>query len=173
MPKALTHPCSQPRCPHMAPCPIHKTPRAVYDQQRGSSTQRGYGYNWQKMRLNILHRDPICQDPFRTGCHAPATQADHIIPKWAGGTDSLDNGEGLCESCHARKTRLEQGLRFFNSPVPIEWTQPKDGIPTLCLVSPSGNEVELYMQQNAPSNAVSIKEWPHLIESIHLSGKIA
>jgi len=114
------------------------------------------------MRLIILRREPICQDPFRTGCKAPATQADHIIPKWAGGTDSIENGEGLCESDHGLKTRIEQGIIFEHA---------TSEIPTLCTVY--GNTVTLYSSENAPSYAVSIKEWPHLIESIQLTGRIA
>jgi len=43
-----------------------------------------------------------------TRCHIPVGRSghvDHIVDKRAGGTDSLDNLQTLCVSCHSRKTR--------------------------------------------------------------------
>jgi 5-methylcytosine-specific restriction protein A len=60
----------------------------------------------------FLRSHPLCVDPF--GLHAnsgqvvAATEVDHIRPKSNGGTDEWDNLQGLCKSCHSRKTALEQ-----------------------------------------------------------------
>jgi 5-methylcytosine-specific restriction protein A len=54
----------------------------------------------------ILKEHPICNHP---GCHAVATEADHIVPLDQGGGWELENGQGLCKPCHSRKTRYENG----------------------------------------------------------------
>ena len=85
--------------------PTHKT--------RPTASKRGYGYHWQRLRRMVLARQPLCQDPFGTHAHhhelVPATEVDHITPLAAGGGNSLENLQGLCKSCHSRKTRQENG----------------------------------------------------------------
>jgi len=49
----------------------------------------------------VLARDPLCN------CNQPATEVDHIVPKSAGGSDSMENLQGLCKPCHSRKTAYE------------------------------------------------------------------
>jgi len=68
---------------------------------RESAAKRGYGRTHRRWRQMILHRHPIC-----TRCNrAPATVADHIIPWQDGGEKyALDNGTGLCHTCHNTKT---------------------------------------------------------------------
>lgn len=41
-------------------------------------------------------------------CGAPSTVCDHIVPK-PHGTDERSNLQGLCKTCHDKKTRLEDG----------------------------------------------------------------
>lgn len=72
---------------------------------RPSAGRRGYGRRWRKLRLMVLRRDPIC---VRCKCRA-STHADHIAPKSRGGDDSFENLQGLCETCHNRKTVVEDG----------------------------------------------------------------
>jgi 5-methylcytosine-specific restriction enzyme A len=85
-----------------------------HDRYRGSAASRGYGHIWtRKIRPMIMRRDPTCRDPFGIGCTQQSTIGDHIIPKPDGGTDSLEhNLQGLCDSCHNRKIKLEQLVRF-------------------------------------------------------------
>ena len=55
------------------------------------------------IRRRILAAYPMC-----AACHvAPSTIADHVIPVAEGGTDDIDNGQGMCAACHNRKTRAE------------------------------------------------------------------
>ena len=73
-------------------------------------------------RRKILQRDPVC-----VMCHAAeSTIADHVVcyPEamrrgWslAEYHDWRANGQGLCGSCHDRKTKAEQveGLRRFGA----------------------------------------------------------
>lgn len=110
MPHAPARPCRAPLCASFATregyCdPHYRQRRSRYNEQRGSSTAQGYGARWRKLRLLVLARDPIC----RACQRAPSTDVDHITPKRRGGLDTLENLQGLCGSCHARKTALSDG----------------------------------------------------------------
>ena len=74
----------------------------IYLQDEYASA-RGYDRRHQKWRLLILARDPICKICDRE----PSTEADHID----GDNTNLSgaNGQGLCKSCHAVKTREQTG----------------------------------------------------------------
>ena len=73
-------------------------------EDRPSPSKRGYGRRWQRLRMMVLRRDPICTVP---GCIESSTDADHIVPKSQGGDDSMENLQGMCHGHHSRKTRLE------------------------------------------------------------------
>ena len=85
-------------------CAAHKLALSQADyRRRGAASSYGYDARHRRWRLFILRRDPICKD-----CQmALSTRADHITPISQGGDWSLENGQGLCESCHNRKTALE------------------------------------------------------------------
>jgi 5-methylcytosine-specific restriction protein A len=81
-------------------------PKREYDRFRGSSTQRGYNYQWQQARAMFLVEHPLCVDCEKEGRVSPATEVDHIIPHR--GDKSLfwkaDNLQGLCKRHHSTKT---------------------------------------------------------------------
>lgn len=66
----------------------------------GSPTARGYGADWQRVRLVILERD----DHRCHWCHGLATTVDHVRPLSAGGA-RLDatNLVAACVSCNSRR----------------------------------------------------------------------
>ena len=73
-----------------------------------SRHERGYGYQWEKLRKGILKRDRyLCQPCERQGIATPATEVDHITPKAKDGTDEHDNLQSICQSCHRAKTKAE------------------------------------------------------------------
>jgi 5-methylcytosine-specific restriction protein A len=91
-------------------CPTHKhdNARAEYDRQRRTASPWRRWYDlalWRTIRKVILERDPIC-----VVCHRePSREVDHIKPFqgiWSMFVD-LTNLQGLCKSCHSRKTALE------------------------------------------------------------------
>lgn len=109
MPNKISSPCSQPGCPAIAVqggrCAAHQRAQARrYDDQRGTPSERGYGYAWRQQRATFLQHYPYCM-----GCGALATDVDHIIPKARGGSDEVSNLQALCHACHARKTARHDG----------------------------------------------------------------
>lgn len=81
---------------------------------RKTSTQRGYGYRWQKARADFLsHPDNVlcvmCTDRGHT---TVATVVDHIIPHKGDMKLFWDrkNWQPLCAPCHDRdKQAIEKG----------------------------------------------------------------
>ena len=105
--------CLRPGCTKRsakAYCEEHQSRKlADEDRHRGSSTERGYGARWQKLRRSILRRDDYaCVPCMRDGLVIVATEVDHIIPKQHGGTNSPDNLQSICKTCHGRKTAEEK-----------------------------------------------------------------
>ena len=108
-PTKLRTACAQQGCPALINerrCPEHKRAETRrYDQQRGSSSARGYGVRWRKYRTWFLSQTAniFCA----TGCGQPATDVDHIKAV-TGPNDPFfyapTNHQALCHACHSRKT---------------------------------------------------------------------
>jgi 5-methylcytosine-specific restriction protein A len=79
------------------------------ESKRKGSTEQGYNYKWQKARLRFLFNNPLCVDCEERGIVTPATEVDHKEPHK--GNKVLfwreSNWQGLCKSCHSRKTMNE------------------------------------------------------------------
>ena len=75
-------------------------------------TERLKGRAGATLRTHTLARDPLCKICLASGKVALATEADHIIALHNGGTNSLDNMQGLCSECHKDKTRADMGWRI-------------------------------------------------------------
>jgi 5-methylcytosine-specific restriction protein A len=85
--------------------------RRDYDRHRPNSAMRGFGRPWRRLRESILNRDPLCVNLFGIKDHvALSTDVDHILPVAQGGTEDASNLQGLCHSCHSRKTANEVGF---------------------------------------------------------------
>lgn len=112
MPSSPKKPCTYPGCSSLVVrgyCERHHG--SGYDARRGTSTQRGYGYTWRKIRDAFLRANPWCSDAYglHKGETIRATQADHKIPKSQGGTDAWSNLDPKCDRCHSHKTAKEDG----------------------------------------------------------------
>jgi 5-methylcytosine-specific restriction enzyme A len=59
--------------------------------------------DWPRLRTAVLERDPICRLRY-PGCTDRATEVDH---RHRGDDHSLANLQGVCSSCHKRKTTSE------------------------------------------------------------------
>jgi len=98
--------CCYPRCNKLVRlghtyCDEHQK---QYEHKRGTATQRGYTYRWNKARILFLNQYPLC-----TMCNEPATVVDHIIPHKGNEQLFWDelNWQSLCTKCHNRKTMKE------------------------------------------------------------------
>ena len=77
---------------------------------RGSSTARGYGAAWQRLRVAIIQRDRgLCTVCRASGRVTAGRDVDHITPKARGGTDDPGNLRLLCKRCHADATARMHG----------------------------------------------------------------
>lgn len=77
-------------------------------QNGRTSSQRGYGAMWRKIRADVMVRDNyLCQTCKRAKTITAANAVDHIKPKSQGGTDNMNNLEAICNDCH--KTKTAQG----------------------------------------------------------------
>lgn len=90
-------------------CDEHKACGWVRHQKGKTSSQRGYGAQWRKLRAIALERDRyLCQECLKKGLYVSATTVDHIIAKAHGGSDDLSNLQSLCDVCHKTKTAKER-----------------------------------------------------------------
>lgn len=116
MPIAPPKPCRHPGCGKLVNdgsgyCPNHKRakPGSFADKSRGTAKERGYGWQWQKLRELILKRDSgLCQPCLSNGRVTVATHVDHKTPKARGGTDGEENLQAICVTCHKGKTDREK-----------------------------------------------------------------
>lgn len=74
-----------------------------------TTTQRGYGWNWQQLRKVILAEEPLCRFCLERGETVAAQEVDHIDG------DSHNNDRAnlrpLCRHCHLRRTAHDQAFR--------------------------------------------------------------
>lgn len=61
----------------------------------------------QRARNRLFAAEPLCAECRRNGRVTIATQRDHIVPLFEGGTDDDENVQGLCDACHQAKTLRE------------------------------------------------------------------
>jgi 5-methylcytosine-specific restriction enzyme A len=66
--------------------------------------ERTRGRAWQAIRKRLLDHRPLCAMCQQNNLITPATQVDHIVPLFKGGTDDMDNLQPLCSDCHKTKT---------------------------------------------------------------------
>lgn len=77
---------------------------------KGSSTERGYGGRWRRLRLRKLAMDPLCRMCAEMGRTTVANVVDHIVAHKGDHTRlyDLDNLQSLCETCHNAVKQAEE-----------------------------------------------------------------
>lgn len=114
MPELPKRPCLQPGCGEYASatgrgrCAEHASQA---DRARGTTTERGLGARWRKLRAMKLQRDPMCQIELKCGKGVGrsepdvAVEVDHVVPrsKRPDLTFVWGNLQSACESCNAAK----------------------------------------------------------------------
>jgi 5-methylcytosine-specific restriction enzyme A len=99
-------------CPHRAVhngrCAEHATSSGQYTRpDRGTTTEQGYGWEWQKLREAYLRDNPYCVQCMSDGVITAARVVDHIVPLRQGGSSDAGNLQALCDRCHNRKRQRE------------------------------------------------------------------
>lgn len=85
-------------------CPVHRKQR-TNDYHRGNSSDRGYDYDWQRLRLRYLTANPLCANLFALhSAPVSATTVHHIqdVRKRPDLRLVWSNLESLCRDCHER-----------------------------------------------------------------------
>ena len=117
MPARSPAPCNYPGCATLVSSGVGRCDKHKYHskdkcriwqrQDQRSSSARGYGQKWRKIRDQVLRRDVLCQVCLSNGLTVEGIAVDHIIPKCEGGLDVLENLQAICTECHKQKTALE------------------------------------------------------------------
>ena len=81
--------------------------RKSWANRPGSSETRLRGRALQQARAELFKRNPYCVTCQKKGISRLATERDHVIPLFEGGTDDPSNTAGLCNPCHKEKTQQE------------------------------------------------------------------
>lgn len=110
-------PCRHPGCLKLTDdvyCDIHSSDK-IKKEFRPTSSQRGYGYKWQKAREGYLAKHPFCSECEKQGLKVLATDVDHIIPHKGDKALFWDssNWQALCHECHSRKTQKEDNGKWY------------------------------------------------------------
>lgn len=72
---------------------------------RGRIRRKGIGVAFLKAVILLTDHCPRCGVLIEDPC---MLDADHVIPKHQGGTDTVENLQLLCANCHRLKTKLER-----------------------------------------------------------------
>lgn len=156
MPTLAPKPCGHSGCRNLVRdgstrCETHKEKKKSNFSRQLSSTERGYGYAWQKLRLVILRRDGgICQACKALGKLTAGNIVDHIKPKEEGGSDDLDNLQAICKPCHTMKTAKESARGGQYVKFEPEWL-PASLIPVSVVCGPPGSGKSTYVKERAGS----------------------
>jgi hypothetical protein len=66
---------------------------------------------WSRLRSQVLSANQLCVHCRAQGRVEAATEVDHVVPLWEGGTNALANLQGLCHDCHGAKSAAEAAKR--------------------------------------------------------------
>jgi Restriction endonuclease len=90
-------------------CDVHqREAERERGRQRGSSTARGYGAAWRRLRAELIGKwvaeyGYVCPGWQRPSHTARELTLDHVIPLSKGGASHPDNLRVLCKSCNSAK----------------------------------------------------------------------
>lgn len=108
----------KPRLVRLSPSRL-RAPNECVRGWQGASPNRIRGSKWMKIRAMVLAEEPICRSCIRVGAitkDSISTICDHIVPLSEGGREVRSNWQGMCGTCHDRKTAAESARAQGRTP---------------------------------------------------------
>lgn len=125
------------------------------DARRGSSTSRGYGADWRRLRDAFLKKHPLCLFCDDVGLITEATVVDHII-SFAERPDlrlEWSNLRSLCKECHDRRTARDQAFGGRGARWP-DWLRPSAVPLTIVCGPPASGKSTLVWDRAKPGDLI-------------------
>jgi 5-methylcytosine-specific restriction endonuclease McrA len=84
----------------------HDPARNKRQSHKQTTTERGYGWDWQVFARTILKQRPLCEDCTDRGMVTPATEVHHEVKIRDDPSKRLDAEwvKALCDGCHNART---------------------------------------------------------------------
>jgi len=117
--------------------------RKLLPHQR-TTTERGYGWTWQKVRRVILAQEPLCRFCKEAGRITLAEEVDHIDGDSF--NNERENLRPLCRPCHLKRTALDQA--FGKHQWRPEWLKPST-IPLVIVCGAPASGKSTYAREHA------------------------
>lgn len=108
-----------------------------------TTTQRGYGWQWQKLRLLVLADEPLCRFCKERGLVVPADEVDHIDGNSF--NNERANLRPLCRACHLQRTAQDQA--FGKMQWRPDWLKPSV-VPLVIVCGPPASGKTTYVREH-------------------------
>jgi 5-methylcytosine-specific restriction endonuclease McrA len=101
------HPCAHLVRPPKRYCPEHHKQNIGWNKYSSQTAGRTATTEWRTTRLKVLERDAYTCRINGPRCISHATEVDHIVAHYLGGTDEPGNLQAVCRPCHASRTAAQ------------------------------------------------------------------
>jgi len=113
-PKSCSYPLCNEHAVHKGYCEQHK-PKTIKNAVPSESDKFYNSAAWKKTRIQVLMKEPLCEECKRNHMLTEAEVVDHIIRRshYEGSAHDRSNLQALCAECHNTKTQREQ--RYYDN----------------------------------------------------------
>lgn len=115
-----------------------------------TTTQRGYGAAWRKVRRVVLDDEPLCRFCYDKGLIVKADEVDHIDGDSF--NNDRDNLRPLCRPCHLLRTARDQAFGKYQ--FRPEWLRPASLPVTVVCGAPCSGKSTYVARRAKPADLV-------------------